>query len=77
MAKIQIVQINAKCSDLFSATAIDSDGKVAGEYTGYVPDFFPGDHCGDYVELSIDIATGRILNWKAPSQTSLAKVFKE
>ena len=25
-------------------------------YEGYVPDFFPGDHYGDYVELSISSA---------------------
>ena len=77
MAKISTIQVTAKCSDMFSATAFDGDGNFAGEYNGYVPDFFPGEHFGDYVELTIDISTGRITNWKKPSQDALAKLFKE
>ena len=34
---------------------------------GYVPDFFPGDHGGDYMELDIELATGKILNWTPPT----------
>lgn len=72
---IKTINISAKCSDLFSAQARDGDGKFAGDYEGYVPDFMPGQHYGDYVELNIDVATGRILNWKAPTQSELQKVF--
>ena len=70
------LSINAKCSDLFSASLVDGDGKLVGEYDGYVPDFMPGEHYGDYVELDIDLATGRILNWRVPSKAQLDKVFK-
>lgn len=76
MAKGLVISINAKCSDLFSAT-LTNGGKVVGEYDGYVPDFMPGEHYGDYVELEIDVATGRILNWKVPHKGVLEKVFKE
>ena len=73
--KIKTIRISAKCSDLFSATAQDETGKQVAEYNGYVPGFFPGEHYGDYVELNIDLATGRILNWKAPTQKELKETF--
>ncbi len=60
------ISITAKCSDLFSARL--NDGR---EYDGYVPAFFPGEHYGDYVELDIDLATGRITNWKVPTEKDL------
>lgn len=66
----RILTISAKCSDLFSADLFD--GKTHKVYTGYVPDFFPEEHYGDYVELKIDIDTGEILNWKKPSEKDLS-----
>jgi hypothetical protein len=60
------ITISAKCSDLFSASL--DDGRT---YDGYVPNFFPGRHWGDYVNLEIDLETGKILNWKAPTQKDL------
>lgn len=74
---IEVISICAKCSDLFHAIAKDSAGKVVGEYSGYVPGLMPGEHYGDYVALDIDIATGRILNWKKPTQAALKEVFKK
>jgi len=59
-----ILQLNAKCSDLFWGQIKDDNGNVLWEHDGYVPDFMPGEHWGDYVELDIDIETGTILNWK-------------
>lgn len=70
-----VISINAKCSDLFSAT-LTEDNQFIGEYDGYVPAFMPGDHDGDYVQLDIDAATGRILNWRKPSKAAL-KIFKQ
>lgn len=70
------IKISAKCSDMFHANLIGDDGQPKGEYDGYVPDFFPGEHYGDYVQLEIDIATGKILNWKKPSKVELADTFK-
>ena len=70
-----IIDISAKCSDMFSAVL--SDGKeFVGEYNGYVPGFFPGEHYGDYVMLKIDTETGQILNWRKPTQKDL-KIFTE
>lgn len=73
MAKI--IRINAKCSDMFSAS-LEVDGQTVGDYNGYVPDWMPGDHYGDYVELSICAQTGKILNWKVPSDSELKKTFQ-
>ena len=71
------INICAKCSDMFSAHLIDDDGKVKGEaYDGYVPGWMPCDNGGDYVTLSIDVATGKILNWKRPTRKELAETFK-
>lgn len=66
-----IIHISAKCSDLFAMQ--DSEGN---QYDGHVPEFFPEDHFGDYVILSIDTKTGKILNWqKKISDAQVAKVF--
>lgn len=70
-----VLQITAKCSDMFGATL--SDGR---DYDGYVPDWFPNKqthHFGDYVQLDIDLETGQILNWKKPSKTELDATFKK
>ena len=55
---------------MFSANLV-KDGKVIGEYDGYVPKFFPGMHYGDYVMLDIDIETGKIVNWNRPNAEDL------
>jgi hypothetical protein len=71
MAKATTISISGKTSDLFSATLYDSEGHSLGDYEGYVPDFFPGEHYGDYIILEIELATGKILNWKPPTQDQL------
>ena len=71
------IHVSAKCSDMFGAQLIQ-DGKRVGEYDGYVPAWFPNpnvQHCGDYVELQIDVETGQIVNWKKPTAAQL-KDFK-
>ena len=67
-----IIHFSAKCSDLFAMQ--DEHGN---HYDGYVPDFFPEEHYGDYVILSIDTRTGKILNWpKKMSDLTVIKAFK-
>ena len=56
--------LSAKCSDLCRIYIYDNDDNQVFEHTGYVPDFMPGQHFGDYVELIIDVDTGIILNWQ-------------
>lgn len=74
MKNYKTISISAKCSDMFSATLNLEDG-TSKQYDGYVPQFMPGNHYGDYVNLEIDLETGRILNWKKPTVEQL-KIFK-
>lgn len=74
---IKTVRISGKTSDLCSVSFCDEKGKEVGERHGYVPDWMPGQHYGDYIELDIDVDTGKILNWKKPSQTALVKSMGE
>lgn len=65
----RIISISAKCSDLFSA-CLKENGDIK-NYTGYVPDFFPSEHWGDYIIFDIDIDSGKIVNWKKPTKKDL------
>jgi len=71
--KTKTIRICAKCSDQCFVSLIDAADNTIAEHDGYVPDFMPGEHYGDYVELDIDRDTGRILNWKKPSAKSLKR----
>lgn len=61
------LRIHMKVRDQFEAELKDADGEVLKEYEGYVPDFMPEQHYGDYLILDIDIDTGQITNWEKPS----------
>lgn len=61
------LKLHMKVRDQFEADLVDQDGETLKEYEGYVPEFMPGEHYGDYLILDIDIDTGVIKNWKAPS----------
>ena len=74
--KIKTVRISAKCSDLCSTQLLDEAGKVVGEKDGYVPNFMPEEHYGEYVMLDIDVATGRILNWNPPTDKEMLADMK-
>jgi hypothetical protein len=71
------ISFSAKCSDMFGATFLDADGKEVAKYDGYVPGFFPEEHYGDYVQLDIDLATGQIKNWKAPTLAQVNVALKD
>ncbi len=64
-----ILNINAKCSDLCEAILL-LNGVVVKSHDGYVPSSL-GIGGGDYVELSIDLATGQILNWTPPTKAEI------
>jgi len=72
---IKVLRVCAKTSDACDIQFLDKDNKPTRErHDGYVPDYFPEEHYGDYLELDIDVKTGRILNWKTPTQKQLNKV---
>jgi hypothetical protein len=77
MSKIKIARVCAKTVDTCAIKFLDEDGKYVGERCDYVPDYFPEEHYGDYLELDIDVETGVILNWKKPTQKELKDSINE
>lgn len=72
--KKKVVQVDAKTlslcikvCDQFDGVLKDQDGADIAAYSGYVPEFMPGEHDGDYLILDIDIDTGQITNWEKPT----------
>lgn len=60
--------IYCKVCDNFTAALKDQFGnEIHDQEDGYVPDFMPGQHYGDYLILDIDLDTGQITNWKKPT----------
>jgi hypothetical protein len=68
----KVLKIYCKVRDEFTADLVDQNGETIHEQQdGYVPGFMPGEHFGDYVILDIDLDTGQVLNWKAPSAAQI------
>jgi hypothetical protein len=73
---IAVLKVSAKVEDSCGIQAMDEDGQRVIDYCDYVPDFFPGMHFGDYLELDIDVKTGQILNWNRPTQAQIKRELK-
>jgi len=69
------VFISAKCSDLFFMQDLDTGD----EYEGEVPVFFDTDTAegGDYIKLEVDLETGQIQNWIAPTTSEISQYLGE
>lgn len=66
------INIQGKSSDGFMASLLDAQGRVVGEYDGYVLGCcHDGDD--DYVEMDIDVDSGQIARWKGLSAEDRAK----
>lgn len=65
------IRLHMKVQDSFNSCLVDAQGEEVAEYEGYVPDFFPGEHYGDYLILNIDLETGQIKNWNKPTAENL------
>jgi hypothetical protein len=74
---VKTVSICCKVSDRFTYQLKDADGvTVHDQDDGYVPDFMPGQHYGDYIMLDIDVDTGMVTNWKQPTSGQLEDAMK-
>ena len=71
------LKLHLKVSDRFTASLVDAQGAVIKEHDGYVPNFMPGNHFGDYVILDIDIDSGQITNWTQPTAEEIEAFVKE
>lgn len=58
------IKTSLKVRDRFSCVILNNNRDIIGQYEGYVPSFFPGNHYGDYVMLDIELKSRKILNWK-------------
>lgn len=67
---MNILTIQAHCSDRSFVTLTTPDGTTY-EHDGYVPEDL-GIGGGDDVILSIDLDTGKLLDWDKPSADSLS-----
>jgi hypothetical protein len=65
------LEIHCKVRDCFDARLVAADGAILKDYEGYVPDFMPGRHYGDYLILNIDIETGQVTNWETPTTSQM------
>jgi hypothetical protein len=73
-AEAKTLSICCKVSDMFTAHVLDANGQeLGGQDDGYVPEFMPGKHYGDYVMLDIDLDTGTITNWETPAPEAIEK----
>jgi hypothetical protein len=71
------IRLYCKVRDMFTAHIHDQDGnEIGGQDDGYVADFFPEDHYGDYLILNIDLETGQITNWVKPDANDIEKFLE-
>lgn len=61
------MRVSIKARDCCIVQVLDQDGSIVAERDGYVPAILPGGP-GDYVEMEIDIDTGRIADWQVKAE---------
>lgn len=71
------LKLHLKVCDHFDAQLVDQDGAVLKNHDGYVPDFMPGPHYGDYVILDIDLDSGQITNWMQPTAQEIEEFINQ
>jgi hypothetical protein len=73
---VKTLEIYCKVCDRFTYMLKDAQGEtVFDQDDGYVPDFMPGDHYGDYIILNIDLETGKVTNWTTPTAEQIEAVI--
>lgn len=70
------LRLYCKVCDMFTAGLYDQDGQEIFDYEGYVPNFMPGEHYGDYLILNIELDTGKITNWRVPSPEEITEFIE-
>lgn len=75
---VKTMKLHVKITDRFGGDLVDEQGDVIHSFDGtYVPDFFPGEHYGDYLILDIDIETGMITNWKKVTPAMIEEAISD
>lgn len=74
---VKTLSVYCKVSDRFTYSLLDAQGDTVYEQEdGYVPDFMPGDHYGDYIILEIDLESGQVKNWRKPTAEQIEEAIK-
>ena len=75
---VKTLKLHLKVSDRFTASLESATGtELYSQDDGYVPDFMPDQHYGDYVVLDIDLDTGQITNWETPTAEQVEDFMKD
>ena len=76
---VKTVKVFAKVCDRGSYTFYSDKGEVVKELDeSYVPScVFPNTGAGDYLDLDIDLDTGKILNWKEIDPKELRELLSD
>lgn len=74
-AELKEMRLCIHVRDGFTCSLHNPDGGELASHAGYVPDFFPGCHYGDYLMLNIDVETGQITNWNKPTAEDITKML--
>lgn len=71
---LKTITVSAKCSDCFFLSGKTENGEHI-EYDGYVPGGL-NIGSGDYIQFTLDLETGKILNWKPVTPDTLEQTFE-
>ena len=75
--EVKTLKVCAKCCDMCSASLHDQDGAQIGEdWDNYVPMGMGLGKDGDYIQIDIDLETGRILNWDPPTKEAIEQFLE-
>lgn len=76
--KFKVLNVSAKCSDMCSIWTYNTEDNFETklEHDGYVLDGLGIGHNGNYIDISIDIETGQIINWPKLTDKNLEEIFK-
>jgi hypothetical protein len=69
-----LLLVSAHCRGR-GAIALCEDGRVVAEREGRIPPFLSQEGGDGHIELAIDLATGRLANWRPLDEEELAALF--
>jgi len=73
---VKTITISGKSVDSCYTGLYDASEKEIAVSDGYAPEI--DNLCdGDYVELEVDVETGKIVGWVAPTDAEFAKLYSE
>jgi hypothetical protein len=69
-----LLLVSAQCRGR-GAIALCEDGRIVAEREGRLPPFLAQEDGEGHIELAIDLATGRLVNWRPLDEEELAALF--